>query len=340
MKHRRTLCPFAFAFLVIGGMGGAACLSGNQQPNASPGPTHAEHVAEKVASPSAPRLDLHFDPDAFTLSKKSLVSWVQQSADAVAAFYGRFPVDRVRIDLRPVQGAGIRVGFVFDDEPLRIRIDIGRETQQSQLNDDWVLVHELVHLALPDLDERHHWLEEGLATYVERIVRVRAGLVDEQEMWSHFVWGMAKGRPRGGDRGLDATPTWGRTYWGGALFCMVADVRIRRQTQGQFGLEDAMRSILLVGGNREVVWPIERILRVGDDAVGVHVLTDIYAEMALSPRDVDLDAFWQRMGVYVSNGEFAGFDDSAPWADVRKSITQRSDQLASNRPVVLWRSGG
>lgn len=89
-----------------------------------------------------------------------------------------------------------------------------------------------------------------------------------------------------------------------------------------------------------MLWPIERVLRIGDDSANVHVLIEMYGEMALSPKDVDLEAFWGRMGIDVSDGEFVGFDDSAPWADVRRSITERSDHLASNRPLVRWRGGG
>ena len=41
------------------------------------------------------------------------------------------------------------------------------------------------------------------------------------------------GLPEPGDEGLDYTHTWGRTYWGGATFCLLADVRIRRETHNR-----------------------------------------------------------------------------------------------------------
>lgn len=55
------------------------------------------------------------------------------------------------------------------------------------------------------------------------------------------------GRPEAGDRGLDRTPTWGRTYWGGAFFCFVADVQIREATHGAKSLDDALRAIVAAG---------------------------------------------------------------------------------------------
>jgi agmatine/peptidylarginine deiminase len=68
-------------------------------------------------------------------------------------------------------------------------------------------------------------------------------------MWLDLVRDMPQGLPQVGDRGLDYTHTWGRTYWGGALFCLLADVEIRRQTNNGKGLEHALRGILDAGGD-------------------------------------------------------------------------------------------
>ena len=43
-----------------------------------------------------------------------------------------------------------------------------------------------------------------------------------------MVRDMPKGLPQAGDEGLDNTDTWGRKYWGGAMFCLFADVEIRK----------------------------------------------------------------------------------------------------------------
>ena len=59
-------------------------------------------------------------------------------------------------------------------------------------------------------------------------------------MWHDIVRDMQKGEPAAGDEGLDHTHTWGRTYWGGAIFCLVADVEIRRET-GITGRDYRMR---------------------------------------------------------------------------------------------------
>jgi hypothetical protein len=68
-------------------------------------------------------------------------------------------------------------------------------------------------------------------------------------MWADLVRDMPKGLPEPGDQGLDNTHTWGRTYWGGALFCFLADIEIRKQTKNEKGLQDALRGILNAGGD-------------------------------------------------------------------------------------------
>jgi hypothetical protein len=44
---------------------------------------------------------------------------------------------------------------------------VGSDVTEADLADDWKAVHEMTHLALPDVDETHLWLAEGIAVYVE-----------------------------------------------------------------------------------------------------------------------------------------------------------------------------
>ena len=153
-----------------------------------------------------------------------------------------------------------------------------QHTTTSELAEDWTTTHELVHMAFPTLPDDQHWMEEGLATYVEPIARVQTGELEPRQVWRDMVYGMRKGEPADGDQGLDRTHTWGRTYWGGALFCLVADVQIRRETQNHKGLQDALRAIVAQGGTIDHEWPLDQALAIGDRATGTHVLTRMYSE--------------------------------------------------------------
>ena len=159
--------------------------------------------------------------------------------------------------------------------------------------------------------------------YVEPIARVQAGQLTPEHMWPDVVRDMPQGEPKSGDRGLDNTHTWGRTYWGGAMFCLVADVRIRQQTHNHRGLQDALRGILDAGGNITQDWEIERALAVGDRATGTAVLVDLYHEMREQPAPVDLAALWAQLGILRTPNGSMQFVNSAALADVREAITQR-----------------
>jgi hypothetical protein len=261
-----------------------------------------------------------FGPGEMALPKQKILDWVRMSAKAVATYYGRFPVKSLRLLLVPVDGPGVRGGTTWGYRGAAIRMLVGRDSDEGNLRRDWVLVHEMVHTALPDMDERYNWLSEGLAVYVEPIARTQAGDLSAQEIWLAMMRDMPKGLPQSGDEGLDNTDTWGRKYWGGAMFALFADVEIRKRSNNRLGLQDAMRGVLAAGGNHEQDWSIQRILSTADQAVGLDVLTRLHDQWGSKPVTPDLDGLWRDLGLKVHDGGL-DFDDTAPLASIRKAIT-------------------
>ena len=259
-------------------------------------------------------------PNAFTLDDAQLHGWVSDAARAVHTYYGRLPVQRLQVVVDSTDGRGPQSGTTFGFSTPVIRMTLGRATQTEDLTHDWMMTHEMVHLAFPRVAQKHHWLEEGLATYVEPVARVQAGQLSAEQMWRDLVHGLPHGLPQEHDRGLDHTPTWGRTYWGGALFCLLADIEIRKRTDNRYGLQDALRGVLEAGGNIGVLWSIDHALDRADRAVGVEVLSRLYADMRSTPVQVDLTELWRQLGVSVQDDDVV-FDDHAPLAAVRKAIT-------------------
>jgi len=268
-------------------------------------------------------LTVAFVPGEMELSQQRLLEWVKHSAGIVGAYYGRFPVDSARILIVPIAGTGVRNGTTFGYRGAATKIFIGTATTELHLQNDWVLIHEMVHYAFPDTAETHLWFSEGQATYIESVARVQAGARPASEVWGEFVAQMPKGLPRAGDEGLDHTHTWGRTYWGGAMFCLLADVEIRKRTRNKLGLQDALRAVVNAGGVNTQDWPLEKALKIGDTAVGVPVLQELYEKLKAAPGDTDLDKLWRDLGVRVADGG-ASFDDKAPLAEVRKAIMRMS----------------
>src|ERR1700722_14708578 len=224
------------------------------------------------------------DPD---LPKTCIIAKISKAAQAVATYYGRLPVSSARIQIVVATGEhGVLRGTTWgskDGFPAVSRLIVGQHTTQQEFDADWIVTHELVHMALASLPDAQHWLEEGIATYVEPIVRSQSGQLGLERVWADMLSGMWHGEPEAFDRGLDRTHTWGRTYWGGALFCLVADVEIRRQTNNRYGLQDALRAIVAAGGTIDKDWPVVRVLRAGDKATSTPVLEELYSKWSETP---------------------------------------------------------
>ena len=255
------------------------------------------------------------------VSREEILAWVRSAAESVAGYYQRFPVPRVLIRIIPFEGDGIRNGQTFGaDGGGMIRIHVGSEATASDLANDWMMTHEMVHLAFPSVTRKHHWIEEGIATYIEPIARIKTGHMQASEMWYELMRDLPQGLPKAGDAGLDNTHTWGRTYWGGALFCFLADLEIRRRTRNHKGLEDVLRGILAAGGDIREDWDINKALTIGDHTTGVAVLVPLYEKMKDRPFDVDLSDLWKQLGL-EPHGKGVRFNNNAPLATTRIAIT-------------------
>lgn len=270
-------------------------------------------------------LDVQFHSVAFDLSKQDIRAWVGACAKAVAAYLGEFPVTRARIEIHASDRLrGVSDGRAWGVGGARLRIGLGLHSTEQDLDRDWVLTHEMLHFAFPNMERRHHWIEEGVATYAEPMARAHSGIMSASKAWAEMIRDMPQGLPKEADVGLDHTHTWGRTYWGGAIFCLLADVRIRQATNNRKGLPQALRAINVAGGNITVEWPIVRALSAADRALGITVLRDLHDAMGTTapgrPFMPDLDALWKQLGVSRNSSSGVTFNDNAPLATVRRAM--------------------
>lgn len=256
-----------------------------------------------------------------------LLGWVRQASLDVSGILGAPVVPHALVVVEVHEGSGLSLLTALGNGGASIHAPVGRGIDPAVLDRDWRMTHEFVHLGSPGLDRRHAWLSEGLATYLEPIARVRRGRLDERRLWRELVESLPLGQPAAGDAGLDRTPTWGRTYWGGALFCLVADVEARRRTGNTRGLIDAVRAIHRAGGDVRQRWSMLRLIDVGDAAIGAPVLAELYARHRHRAVHVDLERLWGELGVRGPGigaprpGEDVALDDAAPLAHVRRAIT-------------------
>ncbi len=323
MPAARTLilaAGFAVAALAVAALADAALAAAFPAP-AEAAPNCAQQGSVTIMVRSS-MLCVSVDDPAHALSERLLETWVDRSARIVADFYGGFPAPLVLLRIQAAPDGGVHGGRTTNDSGLMIQVAVGRDITAGELAADWVLVHEMVHLALPELGRRHNWLAEGLATYVEGIARAQFGNRDISDVWAEYRHSMPKGLPQPGEGGMDDTHTWARTYWGGALFCLQADVAIRERTGNRVGLQTALRAIVKQTGGYRADRSIDEVLRIGDAATGTQVLQDLYRQMRTDAMSPDLQMLWKRLGI-PEDPASQPFDDHAPLAAIRIAITRK-----------------
>ena len=264
-------------------------------------------------------IHLQMDPN-LPLPRSNVVEWVRRAAVAVTNYLGHYPVKSLVLNIAAGGGEAVNGGVAHGNS--RIDVRLGAYARERDLRHDWILTHEMFHLAFPTLPSRYSWMMEGLSDYLEPIARARAGQIRPQDAWREFVEGLPQGLPEPGEHGLDLDHTWGRIYWGGNLYWLLADVRIREQTDNRRSVDDAIRSILDSGGDGGSEWSLERVLKAGDKATGTTVFKDLHDELGSKPGNVDLDVLWKKLGIHYERGIIT-FDDTAPDAKIRAAIMAR-----------------
>lgn len=279
------------------------------------------------------RLNVALLDGPLDVSFEALARWVENAARAVVDFYGRPPDTEVSVILAPLPGRrGIPFGKLLPESGPGIIVLVGEHTSEPELYRDWVLVHELFHVGSPSFQGEGKWLDEGLATYFEPLIRARAGFIPESEVWREFLAAMRRGLPAMTEHGLERAQSYADTYWGGGLFCLMADVEARRRSAGRVGLEDGVRAVLAAGGIASEVWPLSRSLTLAERALPGPLLVPLAERHALHGSPVDLDGLFRDLGVFLDPDGAVRFDDAAPLASVRRALVRGGQGRSA--PVV------
>jgi len=183
-------------------------------------------------------------------SEEQVRSWLRRAAETVASVGERFPRDRLHAVIVPVDTSGppVLFGMVRRGGGASVLLFPALGAPTDELESDWVAVHELSHLWLPLLRGRDRWLSEGIATYLQEVLRARCGLQSSDRAWQRLREGFERGRKSGTGRTLreesrdmHRTGAYQHVYWAGAAFALEADLRLRKQSDGTTTLLSALR---------------------------------------------------------------------------------------------------
>lgn len=329
----KVVCPAEISFDCgvnkVGDDYRAPAMTLEQTPASVLGPVSVSHLQM-----GGSQVEFARTKGAFQLGDPQLLGLVKQRLSGIINYFGRFPVRRALLVILPTSSRHLRGIAIGSGGASVVLLIPTRQTAEEVLH-NWELTHELIHLAFPSLPSDFHWAEEGLATYLEPVIRARSGELKPAEVWSEFMDGAKQSEPeRSSDLGLDGNGSWAQTYWGGAMFWLLADVQIRKATAGKYSLQTALRSVLAQGGNITQEWPFAKVIRLGDRATTTSVLADLHSQMGPKPDRPSLKACFALLGIepVADSVRF----EKAPLDWIRQSITKaeaRSLKAGSGRAL-------
>ncbi len=253
------------------------------------------------------RLDVALLQGSPPAAPGKLLRWLRRSGEALVSAHGRVPSARVQVLVvplgrgqEPVPWAEVQRG---GGDAVHLYID-QRQSEQAFL-DDWVLVHELGHLLHPPMRGSARWLYEGLASYYQNVLRARAGLLDEETAWRKLHAGFRRGMAqtkRGrtlaeSARNMPWTGEYMRVYWSGAAIALLADLELRRRSQGTQSLDRVLGDLARCCLPSDRKWTDRKVLDKLDALSGTEVFSGLYRRWLDSDRFPDLATAYRRLGL-------------------------------------------
>lgn len=217
--------------------------------------------------------------------------WLTRAVQTTASVGGRFPRDRLQFVIVPVDAAGAEVAFgmVRRGGGSSILLLPSVDAEVADLEADWVAIHELSHLWLPRLPDKDRWLSEGIATYLQEVLRARCGLQSSDRAWRRLREGFERGRRSGTERPLseesrsvNRTGAYQRVYWAGAAFALETDLRLRRRSHGDTTLFTVLSDSQRIWQEEAGLVSASRVLAVLEQASGAEFVTALGARYAAS----------------------------------------------------------
>ncbi|UCB56080.1 MAG: hypothetical protein JSW45_06000 [Thiotrichales bacterium] len=256
--------------------------------------------------------------------------WVTTGARALATAYGRLPVPDLQLLVVPV-GHGdepVPWGEVQRGGGDAVHLFINQRLSEEAFMNDWVLVHELSHLLHPVIISDDRWLSEGIASYYQNVLRARVGLKSPESAWNKLHAGFERGI-RGTPRGRSLAEvsetmmrdrSFMRVYWSGAAIALLADVELRRRSDGAQSLDTALEALHACCLPADRHWTGRELMQELDRLTGTRVFMELYNEHIGSDEFPDLAAVYEELGLERVSTTRLRLDPEASGASICASI--------------------
>jgi len=271
-----------------------------------------------------------------SVDTEAIVNWLQETVHNIVRAYDRFPNPSARIVVLPVRrGRGdspVGFGRVVRDggETVELMIDPAQPLQSFYEN--WTATHEFSHLMLPYLQSEQRWVSEGFAQYYQNVLLARAGRYTQRYAWQKLFDGLERGResapelsPNEAAAG-DERSSRMKIYWSGAALALLADVELRRRSDGAQTLDDILGTFQECCLPSQRTWSGAELFSKFDSLLQQPLFMSLYGQYADTAGFPAVQPLLQELGVF-HDGENVYLDDSADSAQLRIILTGRDPSI-------------
>lgn len=263
--------------LLVGLAGGCAAERGpSTLPRATTSPVRAADgdVTDLRQGRVVAGSRLTWEVEAGVWSDDMIAAWLVRAMQTVAAMGGHFPSARVHATIVPVISFDrpVLFGVVKRGQQTSVTLYVSHDATLDQLASDWVAVHEFSHLWLPPFRGESQWFGEGVATYLQELLRARCGVVSPERAWDRIQAGFERGRKAATkrtlaqeSRAMRRTGAFHRVYWAGAAFALEANALLHGRA---LTLEEALLRAYATWGGHTRQWRWLDALNTLADAAG------------------------------------------------------------------------
>jgi hypothetical protein len=180
---------------------------------------------------------------------------------------------------------------------------------------------------LPYLDPAQRWISEGFAQYYQNVLLARAGEYSAETAWENIRSGLERGRKSAPGLSPNAAASRGqrdtrmKVYWSGAALALMADVELRRRSDGRESLDTVLGELGRCCLPSARTWKGVEFLGKLDEFLDEPVFMPLYRQHADANAFPDARPLLAKLGVLYEDGHIR-LDDTAVLAELRTGITR------------------
>ncbi len=250
--------------------------------------------------------------DRFTHSEQEkLMYWLEKNAAAVTTLYGEFPIPQAIVTVQKAQGADEPVpwGQVLRGRIEGVNFHVNPKFSRPDFMRDWTAAHEFSHLFIPFPGHQDSWFSEGLATYLQNTLRVRANMLSEQQAWKKLYEGLRRGQR---DTKMQAIPlaelsskmgesrSYQRVYWSGVCYFLRVEIDLFKATGGQHSLDSVLRDFNRCCQFKTQSWNATALAQKFDEISGTDVFSRNLRHILKSHALPEVEPLFAALGLRIN----------------------------------------